>query len=45
MKRALLIWAAMACMAVHSVPAQDATVNKIIEIGQTDNQVLSLIHI
>ena len=40
MKRALLIWAAMACMAVHSVPAQDATVNKIIEIGQTDNQVM-----
>lgn len=40
MKRALLIWATMACMAVHSVPAQDATVNKIIEIGQTDNQVM-----
>ena len=31
MKRALLIWAAMACMAVNSVPAQEAAVNKIIE--------------
>ena len=40
MKRALLIWAAMACMAVNSVPAQEAAVNKIIEIGQTDNQVM-----
>ena len=40
MKRTLLIWAAMACMTVHSVTAQDAAVNKIIEIGQTDNQVM-----
>ena len=38
MKRTLLIWASMACMTVHSVMAQDAAVNKIIEIGQTDNQ-------
>lgn len=37
MKRTLLIWASMACMTVHSVTAQDAAVNKIIEIGQTDN--------
>ena len=29
-------------MAVHLAPAQDAAVNKIIEIGQTDNQVLDL---
>ena len=40
MKRTLLIWASMACMTVHSVTAQDAAVNKIIEIGQTDNQVM-----
>ena len=40
MKRALLIWASMVCMAVHLAPAQDAAVNKIIEIGQTDNQVM-----
>ena len=40
MKRTLLIWASMACMTVHSVMAQDAAVNKIIEIGQTDNQVM-----
>ena len=32
--------ASMACMTVHSVMAQDAAVNKIIEIGQTDNQVM-----
>ena len=40
MKRTLLIWAAMACMAVTAVTAQDAAVNKIIEIGQTDNQAM-----
>ena len=41
MKRMLLICAAMACTAVFSVPAQEAAVNKIIEIGQTDNQVMN----
>lgn len=40
MKHALLIYAAMACMAASSVSGQEAAVNKIIEIGQTDNQVM-----
>lgn len=40
MKRTLLIGIAIACMAVSHLPAQDAAVNKIIEIGQTDNQVM-----
>lgn len=41
MKRILLIYTAMACMTVSSVPAQEAAVNKIIEIGQNDNQVMN----
>lgn len=40
MKNTLLICAALACMAVSPVPAQDAAVKKIIEIGQTDNRVM-----
>lgn len=40
MKRTLLISAVLLCMTVHPVPAQDAAVNKIIEIGQTDNRVM-----
>lgn len=41
MKRTILICAALTCLAVTSAPAQDAAVNKIIEIGQTDNQVMN----
>lgn len=41
MKQTILICAAMACMTAFSVPAQEAAVNKIIEIGQTDNQVMN----
>lgn len=40
MRQTILICAAMACMTAFSVPAQEAAVNKIIEIGQTDNQVM-----
>ncbi len=40
MKKTLLICAALACMYVSPAPAQDSTVKKIIEIGQTDNQVM-----
>ena len=41
MKRTILLFAAMACMAVSSLPAQDAAVNKIIETGRTDNRVMN----
>lgn len=40
MKRALLICAALACMAAAPGAAQDTAVKKIIEMGQTDNQVM-----
>lgn len=40
MKNTILIYAALACMTVSAVPAQESAVKKIIEIGQTDNQVM-----
>lgn len=40
MKRTLLICAALACMAAAPGAAQDTAVKKIIEMGQTDNQVM-----
>lgn len=41
MKKILFIYAAaLASMTVAPVPAQESTVKKIIEIGQTDNQVM-----
>ena len=40
MKKILLVCAALACMATSPVPAQDAAVKKIIEMGQNDNQVM-----
>ncbi len=40
MKRLVLTCAALACMALSPVLAQDAATKKIIEIGQTDNQVM-----
>lgn len=40
MKNTILIYAALACITVSSVSAQDSVVKKIIEIGQTDNQVM-----
>lgn len=41
MKRTLLIWAVLSCLTIISVPAQNAAIDKIIEIGQTDNQVMN----
>ena len=41
MKQTLLIWVAFLCFATNFISAQDAAVNKIIEIGQTDNQVMN----
>lgn len=40
MKKLVLTCAALACMALAPVTAQDAATKKIIEIGQTDNQVM-----
>ncbi len=40
MKKLVLTCAALACMALTPVTAQDAATKKIIEIGQTDNQVM-----
>ena len=40
MKNLVLTCAALACMALTPVTAQDAATKKIIEIGQTDNQVM-----
>lgn len=40
MRKTLFIYAAMACMSTAPIFAQDAAVNKIIEIGQNDNQVM-----
>lgn len=40
MKKSLLMYAAMACISTTSIFSQDAAVNKIIEIGQNDNQVM-----
>ena len=40
MRKILLVCAALACMTVSPVPAQDAAVKKIIEMGQNDNQVM-----
>lgn len=40
MKKTILLFTAMAFMAVSSLPAQDAAVNKIIETGRTDNRVM-----
>ena len=40
MKNLVLTCAALACMALSPVLAQDAATKKIIEIGQTDNQVM-----
>lgn len=40
MKRTILLFAAMACMAATTLPAQDAAVNKIIETGRSDNRVM-----
>ena len=40
MKKLVLTCAALACMALSPVLAQDAATKKIIEIGQTDNQVM-----
>lgn len=41
MKKTIWICAAFACLAVSSLPAQEAAVDKIIEIGKTDNQVMN----
>lgn len=41
MKRTILLFASMACMAISSLPAQDAVVNNIIETGRTDNRVMN----
>ena len=40
MKKVWLLCAAIACLNFNPVSAQDAAVKKIIEIGQTDNQVM-----
>ena len=40
MKKLVLTCAALACMALSPVTAQDVATKKIIEIGQTDNQVM-----
>lgn len=40
MKKMLLMYAAMACISTTPLFSQDAAVNKIIEIGQNDNQVM-----
>lgn len=40
MKQTLLIWTAIACMVSTSISAQKDAVDKIIKIGQTDNQVM-----
>ena len=40
MNKTLLLCAAMACMTIAPLTAQDSAVKKIIEIGQTDNQVM-----
>lgn len=40
MKKLVLTCAALACMAIAPIVAQDAAVKKIIEMGQTDNQVM-----
>ena len=40
MKRFFILFAALAVMAGFSAYAQDAAVKKIIEMGQTDNQVM-----
>lgn len=40
MKNTLFICAAIACMATTPLFSQDATVNKIIEIGRNDNRVM-----
>ena len=40
MKRTLFILVAFFCFATNLITAQEAAVNKIIEIGQTDNQVM-----
>lgn len=40
MKKILLMYAAMACISTTPLFSQDAAVNKIIEIGQNDNQVM-----
>ena len=40
MKKLVLTCAALACMALTPVTAQDVATKKIIEIGQTDNQVM-----
>ena len=41
MKRTILLFATMACMTITSLPAQEAAVNKIIETGRSDNQVMN----
>lgn len=40
-KTIILISTALACMAVSPLSAQEAAVDKIIEIGKTDNQVMN----
>ena len=40
MRKILLVCAALACMTVSPVPAQDADVKKLIEMGQNANQVM-----
>lgn len=41
MKRTILLFATMACMTITSLLAQEAAVNKIIETGRSDNQVMN----
>lgn len=40
MKKFLIACAALACLSTAPVPAQEAAVKKIIEIGQNDNRVM-----
>ena len=40
MKKVWLLCAACACLNFDPANAQDAAIKKIIEIGQTDNQVM-----
>lgn len=40
MKRTIFLFATMAFMTISSLLAQDITVNKIIETGRSNNQVI-----
>lgn len=41
MKKSICLYAVLACLTISAVPAQETAVNKIIEIGQTDNLVMN----